>query len=278
MWGSSFFLIKKGLLAFKPLEVASLRISIAGIAFLPFFIYNFKKIDWSKIKHLLVVGAAGSAIPSFLFAIGQTEVSSSIAGVLNSTTPLFVLILGTLFFGLTLTKEKVWGVVLGLAGATILIFLKPSSESDQESGNQWYALFLILATMCYAYSGNTVQKYFQKISPVNLSAAAYCLVAPLGIIYLLFSDFSITMQTHPDAMTSFWAVTILSLASTVVASVIFFKLVQITSAVFASMVAYLIPIVALGLGVFDGETVSSYHFLGMALILLGVYITKKNEG
>jgi len=255
-----------------------LRISIAGIAFLPFFIYNFKKIDWSKIKHLLVVGAAGSAIPSFLFAIGQTEVSSSIAGVLNSTTPLFVLILGTLFFGLTLTKEKVWGVVLGLAGATILIFLKPSSESDQESGNQWYALFLILATMCYAYSGNTVQKYFQKISPVNLSAAAYCLVAPLGIIYLLFSDFSITMQTHPDAMTSFWAVTILSLASTVVASVIFFKLVQITSAVFASMVAYLIPIVALGLGVFDGETVSSYHFLGMALILLGVYITKKNEG
>ena len=121
MWGSSFILIKKGLLAFSPLQVASLRIGIAGLAFLPFFIINFKKIDWSKVKQLFIVGSAGSAIPALLFSIAQTEVTSSVAGVLNSMTPLFVLIQGALFYALVLTKEKIWGVILGLFGAAFLI-------------------------------------------------------------------------------------------------------------------------------------------------------------
>ncbi len=274
IWGSSFFLIKKGLLAFSPMQVACLRIGIAGLAFLPFFIYNFKKIDWSKITPLLIVGFAGSAFPSLLFAIAQTEVSSSLAGVLNSLTPLFVLIQGVLFYGLILTKEKLIGVILGFLGASFLILFGKSVASD---GNQWYGLFLVLATFCYALSVNTVQKYFQNMSPLNLSAAAYCLVAPLGLIYLFCTDFIEVMQTHTDAMTSFISITILSLASTVIASIIFFKLVQMTSALFASMVAYLIPLIALGFGFFDGEQVTIFHFIGMGMILFGVYITKKEK-
>ena len=274
VWGSSFFLIKKGLLAFTPLQVASLRITIAGLAFLPFFIYNFKKIDWSKVKQLFIVGFAGSAFPALLFSIAQTEVSSSVAGVLNSLTPLFVLIQGVLFYGLVLTKEKLIGVILGFLGASFLILFGKSLASD---GNQWYALFLVLATFCYALSVNTVQKYFQNISAVNLSAAAYCLVAPFGLIYLCCTDFAEVLQTHEDGMTSFGSITILSLASTVIASIIFFKLVQMTSALFASMVAYLIPLVALGFGFFDGEQLTIFHFIGMAMILFGVYITKKEK-
>lgn len=274
IWGSSFVLIKKGLLAFTPMQVASLRIGIAGLAFLPFFIYNFKKIDWSKVTQLFIVGFAGSAFPALLFSIAQTEVSSSVAGVLNSLTPLFVLIQGILFYGLILTKEKLLGVVLGFAGASFLILFGKNIASD---GNQWYGLFLVLATFCYAFSVNTVQKHFQDISPLNLSAAAYCLVAPFGLIYLFSTDFIEVMQTHSDAMTSFGAITLLSLASTVIASIIFFKLVQMTSALFASMVAYLIPLVALGFGFFDGEQVTEYHFIGMAMILIGVYITKKEK-
>lgn len=274
VWGSSFILIKKGLLAFSPLQVASLRITIAGFAFLPFFIYNFKKIDWSKIKGLLIVGFAGSAFPAVLFSIAQTEVSSSVAGVLNSLTPLFVLIQGLLFYGLVLTKEKLIGVILGFAGASFLILFGKDIASD---GNQWYGMFIVLGTFCYALSVNTVQKYFQNISAINLSAAAYCLVAPLGLIYLCCSDFVEVMQTHEEAMTSLGAITILSLAGTVIASIIFFKLVQMTSALFASMVAYLIPLVALGFGFFDGEQVTIFHFIGMAMILFGVYITKKEK-
>lgn len=272
VWGSSFILIKKGLLAFSPLQVASLRIGIAGLAFLPFFILHFKKIDWSKTLQLFTVGFAGSAFPAVLFSIAQTEVSSSLAGVLNSLTPLFVLIQGVLFYGLVLTRDKIIGVILGLIGAAFLILFGKDMASD---GNQWYALFLVMGTFSYAVSVNTVQKYFQDISALDLSAAAYCLVAPFGIIYLFYSDFFEVAQTHPDAMTSLGAITILSLAGTVIASIIFFKLVQMTSALFASMVAYLIPIIALGFGVFDGEQITIFHFFGMAMILFGVYITKR---
>ncbi|MFK7775649.1 MAG: DMT family transporter [Saprospiraceae bacterium] len=282
-WGASFILIKKGLLAFSPMQVASLRIGIAGIAFLPFFIFNFKKIDWSQLQPLLIVGFAGSALPALLFSIAQTQVSSSVAGVLNSMTPIFVLIQGVLFYGLILTRNNLLGVVLGFLGASLLI-IGPSYFMTQleeivvaEDKNEWYALLLILATYCYALSGNTIQKHFQNTSAINLSAAAYCLVAPVGILYLLFSDFINILQTHPDAMVSLGAIVFLSLIGTVAASVLFFKLIQMTSALFASTVAFLIPIVAIGFGFLDGEQVTIYHFLGMAMILFGVYITRKKK-
>lgn len=259
------------------MQVASIRISIAGLAFLPVFIYNFKKIDWSKIRYLFIVGFAGSALPGFLFAIAQTEVSSSVAGVLNSLTPLFVLIQGALFYQLILTREKVLGVILGLVGASVLIVFGNFGGKEIVEGNQWYALFLVLGTFSYAFSANTIQKHLRGISAINLSAAAYCIVAPFGLGYLFFTDFLSTMNAHPDSMTSLSAVVILSLASTVIASVIFFKLVQMTNALFASMVAYFIPIVALGFGIFDGEKIMIYHFVGMAMILFGVYITKKKN-
>jgi drug/metabolite transporter (DMT)-like permease len=120
-WGASFILIKKGLLAFSPMQVASLRIGIAGLAFLPVLIINFKKIDWTQIQPLLIVGFAGSAIPALLFSLAQTQVSSSVAGVLNSMTPIFVLIQGVLFYGLVLTRNKLLGVILGFLGASLLI-------------------------------------------------------------------------------------------------------------------------------------------------------------
>lgn len=276
-------MIKRGLLAFSPLQVASLRIAVAGLAFLPIFIFNFKKIDWTQLQPLLIVGFAGSAIPALLFSLAQTQVSSSVAGVLNSMTPIFVLIQGVLFYGLVFTKNRLLGVILGFLGALLLIlgpsYFIPQVEEvvSTKDKNEWYALFLILATYCYALSGNTIQKYFKNVSAINLSAAAYCLVAPVGILYLLFSDFTKVLQTHPDAMTSLGAIVFLSLVGTVAASTLFFKLIQMTSALFASTVAFLIPIVAICFGFLDGEKVTIYHFLGMAMILFGVYITRKDK-
>jgi len=184
---------------------------------------------------------------------------------------------------LILTRNKILGVVFGFLGASILIvgpsYFMPQVEEIilKEDKNEWYALLLILATYCYALSGNTIQKHFQNTSAVNLSAAAYCLIAPVGILYLLFSDFINILQTHPEAMTSLGAIVFLSLVGTVAASVLFFKLIQMTSALFASTVAFLIPIVAIGFGFWDGEEVTIYHFLGMAMILFGVYITRKKK-
>ena len=271
IWGSSFILIKRGLVAFAPEQVACLRISFSGLAFLPVFILQFKKIDWSKWKPLTVVALAGSSVPAFLYSIAQTQVSSSVAGVLNSLTPLFVLILGYFIFNLKLNSSKIIGVILGFIGAAFLILFGEPSEMN---GNSWYGLLIVLATVFYATSANTVQTYFQDTSPTILSAATFVMVLPPAALYLMISDFSTRLATHPESYTSLGAVFILSMFGTVLASLIFYKLIQMTSAVFASTVAYLIPIVALLLGTFDGEMITIYHLLGMGLILIGVYFSK----
>ena len=273
IWGSSFFLIKKGLIAFAPEQVACLRISFSGLAFLPIFILQFKKIDWSQWKPLLVVATAGSSLPAFLFSTAQTEVSSSVAGVLNSLTPLFVLILGYFFFKLELNAAKIIGVLLGFVGAAFLILF---GETISSNGNNWYALLIVLASLFYAISANTIQTYFKNTSPTLLSAATFVMVAPPAIFYLLYSDFFERLNTHPFGYSSLGSVFVLAMFGTVLASLIFYKLIQSTSAVFASTVAYLIPIVALLLGTFDGEVITVYHLVGMGLILIGVYFSKKS--
>ena len=274
VWGSSFILIKKGLVAYPPEIMATLRIVIACIAFLPIFIIRFSDIDWSKFKYLLTVGLAGTALPSYLFAFAQTKITSSVAGVLNSLTPLFVLLLGILFFKQAFSGWKLMGVLIGLIGAIILTVFGNAGAIQFDN---LYVFYIILATLFYATSANTVHHYLQDMNSVTISAAAFI---PLGIpalLYLLTTDFYSIFQTHEAATSSLLYIILLSLASTVMASVLFFQLVKKTNAVFASLVAYLIPVIALLWGAIDGEPITPFHIIGLVFILIGVYVTKRKE-
>jgi len=119
-WGSSYILIKRGLVAFEPLQLASIRLVVSAITFFPIFLWIRKEIDWSKWKFLLLVGLTGNATPAFLFAIAQTRLSSSLTGVLNSLTPLFTLLLAVVLFKLPFQKNKGIGVMVGFLGAFLL--------------------------------------------------------------------------------------------------------------------------------------------------------------
>lgn len=272
VWGSSYILIKKGLVAFEPEQLACLRISISSIAFLPLFLMRIKEVDWSKFKYLIIIGLSGSGIPAFLFAIAQTEISSSVAGVLSSLTPLFTLVWGITLFGVPMVWSKVLGVIIGLAGAISLIVFGSNAGLD---GNMWYGLLIVLGCALYALSVNTVKTYLQDMSAITISAVSFFIIGIPAAIYLFTTDFLSIMQNHEAAWISLGYVAILALFGTVLATILFFKLVQLTNAVFSSMVSYLIPIVALFWGAVDQETISSFHYIGMMLILLGVYISKK---
>lgn len=272
VWGSSYILIKKGLIAYAPPQLACLRIAISSLCFLPFFLIRYKDIDWSKFKHLTIVGAAGSFIPAFLFSFAQTEINSSMAGVLSSLTPLFTLLLGVIFFKIEAGWMKYLGVLIGLAGAMVLILF--GSQAGME-GNPWYGLLVVAGCFFYALSVNTVKAELQDMNSITLSSAAFVIVALPAFIYLWYSRFFTTLTTHAEGWSSLLAISVLAIFGTVIASVIFFKLVQLTGPIFASMVSYFIPVVAILWGVGDGEPVTWYHFAGMVLILLGVYITKR---
>lgn len=271
-WGSSYILIKKGLIAFNPQQVAGLRISLSALAFLPVFLLKLPQMDWSKWKELAMVGFAGSFIPAFLFATAQTKLSSSVTGVLSTLTPLFTLLTGFLLFKSAASRGKIFGVVLGLAGASILLLYDSSTENV---GNLMYGLLVVLGALLYGYVNNLIKAKLQNISSVLISAASFVFVGIPAFIMLFSSGFISVLETHEHGWESFWYICILSLAGTVMATLFFFKLIQLTNPIFASMVSYIIPMIALMWGFLDGEVIVLIQVAGMVLILGGVYISRK---
>lgn len=271
-WGSSYILIKKGLVAFSPQQLAGLRISLAFIAFLPVFFWNLKKVDWSKWKALATVGFAGSFIPAFLYATAQTELSSSVTGVLGALTPLFTLLLGVLFFSFPSTKRKTIGVIVGFLGATILVFTETSTG---ESNNLFYGFLAVCATFLYGLTNNVLKAELQDMSSVAISSTSFMIIGIPGLIMLFTSNFISVLEVHEHGWESFGYVCILALMCTVMATLFYFKLIQLTTPIFGSMVNYLIPIVALIWGILDEEVLIFMHIIGMFLILCGIYISRK---
>jgi len=273
IWGFSFILIKKSLIAFSPTQLASLRLAISSLTFSPVVYLYRKEIDWSDWKKFLAVGLTGSGIPAFLFFFAQTRISSSMAGLLNSLTPIWTLIISIFLFGQAIHLKKMFGVLVGFAGASYLILM---GESGIQGGAPFFASLVVVATLCYALSVNMVQGFFGDVKPVIISSVSFFLLGPPAILYLLFSDFPHVLVTHEAAPGALMTVAMLSLFGTVLASILFYHLVQRTSAVFGSTVTYLMPFSALLLGFLDGESVGMVHITGMTAILLGVYITKSS--
>lgn len=244
---------------------------ISAVAFSPFLVYLWKRIDWSKWPALLLVGLTGTGLPSFLFPMAQTEISSSVAGILNSLTPLFTLIFGVLFFSSRFRSNKLAGVLIGLIGAACLILL---GNKVGMQGNLWYGLFVVLGCVCYAISSNTVGHFLKDMRSLAISTVSFIMVGIPAAIYLFTTDFLQVLEQHEQGWQAVGYIATLSLFSTVLASIIFFQLIHMTSPLFSSMVSYLVPMVAVLWGVIDGEPLTIMHFLGMGLIFLGVYLSR----
>lgn len=275
IWGSSFILIKKSLVAFDWTQVAALRMSVTMICFLPFVISNIKKVKSRKIFiGILLMALFGNALPAFLYPIAQTQIDSSLAGILNASTPIFTLLIGAILFNILPTRNKVIGVIIGIVGASLLILY---GQEHKVGANNLYGLFIVAATVCYGVSSNAIKEYLQDVPPITTSSVAFIIVGPLGLIYLFTTDFIEIMQTNENAWMSLASVSTLALMSTAIGTLLFIKLVQMTSAVFSSMVSYLAPIVAITFGFLDGEMITYWHFIGIILILFGIYLARNKS-
>ncbi|MBU2922692.1 EamA family transporter [Winogradskyella psychrotolerans] len=271
IWGSSFILIKKSLLGLTAYQLGALRTIITGLILLTFGFNKLKTIPKSKWKWLLLSGLLGSFIPAFFFAIAETEIDSAVASILNSLVPLNTILFGFAVFKITSTKRQVSGVIIGFIGTAILI-LKGSELNPNQ--NYIYAGFVIASTIMYAANVNIIKRYLQDIKPLAIAAGNYAFIVIPALIILVFSDF-FTPKTfeNPAFINAFIYVTILSVFGTAIAKVLFFKLVQISTPVFASSVTYIMPIVALIWGIIDGESFSFIQGLAALLILVGVYLS-----
>ncbi len=273
VWGTSYILIKKCLVVFTPVEVAVLRLSISALAFLPLFLRQVRRIERRQLGLLFAVGLTGTGLPSFLFPLAQTQVNSSVAGMLNSLTPLFTLLLGIAFFGLRAGSSRFAGIGLGLVGALLLAYFQPG---DGDYTNVWYAGFIILATVCYATSTNLVGRHLRQMPTLTITTVSFFLVgAPMWVYVLGFSAIPERLVAVPGAWTALGYVAVLALFATVLASIIYYRLIQWTNPVFSSTVSYLVPVVALFWGVVDAEVINYWQLLALVLILFGVYLSRK---
>jgi len=270
IWGSSFILMKKGLRSYTHDQVAALRLFISFLAFLPFGIKNLKKVTKENFISLLLVGFIGSAIPAFLFTKAQTQINSSLAGMLNSMTPLFTLIIGLIFYNSKARFINVFGIFLGLIGALGLIAFSKET-GDLLSNINYYGLFIVIATICYGINVNQVKYKIKDLNGLELTSIAFMFVGPFAGVYLLFTDFSFALSTN-NYILNLGFIAILAVVGTMMALILFNTLIQHTSALFGSSVTYVIPVFAIMWGLFDGEKVSLIHFFWISLIFIGVYL------
>jgi drug/metabolite transporter (DMT)-like permease len=275
IWGTSFILIKQGLKVFAPEEVGALRVSAAAIILIPIALTKLKELNQAHYFRLFLAGLMGTVIPSFLFAFAQTRLSSSVAGILNTLSPLWTIIFGALFFRQRFKPIVIIGIVLSFGGAILLAL---SRSSGSISGINGFALLIVLACACYGMNLNWVKFRIPELSSLTITSVALALTGPFGIVYLLgFTDFTYKMSTNAGAWKAFGFICLLALMSTAIATVLFNKLVKIKTPLYASSVTYLMPIVSVMWGVLDGEELVFFHFLGMALILGGVYLANRKK-
>ena len=270
VWGSSFILMKRGLTAFDSDEVAALRITIASVFLLPLLV-KYHKIDLRKnLKGLILMGAFGNLIPAFLFTKAETEISSSLTGMLNALTPLFTILIGILFFKQTITKVKFFGVTIGFLGAIGLIVF---GDSHEQSKNVMYCLLVVAATLCYAISVNGIRAYLSDIHSITATVWAFTLMGPIAAIYLFgFTDVVKHATESPYGASALGYISVLAIFGTAISVVVFNYLIKMSGAIFAASCTYLIPVVAIGWGLFDGEVVNPLQIAAVFVIIGGIWL------
>jgi drug/metabolite transporter (DMT)-like permease len=273
IWGSSFILMKIGLNAFTSEQVAALRIVLASLALLPFAVKSLKSFRKQDLKSLLIISIIGSLIPAFFFTKAETRIDSALAGMLNSLTPVFTLIIGILFYEIHFNKRQIFGLLIGLAGAYILL---NDGKSISLTNINSYALFVVAATICYSISVNEVKAHLTHLNGIQLTSLSFLIAGPVAFVYLLTTDFTPALASQ-DFLVSFGAIAALGIIGTALAMLFMNHLIGYVSAVFASTVTYIIPIFAIFWGILAGETITAFHFTGMAVILIGIALVNSKS-
>lgn len=269
IWGSSFLFIAIGLDAFHPGLVTLLRVGL-GAGFLALIPRTRQvKIEREDRSKVTLVALIWVAIPFTLFPIAQQWIDSAVAGMLNGATPIFTAILATALLRSLPGPMQITGLLIGFAG--ILAIALPSAGTGTTAAVG--VILVVVATVCYAVSLNMVtplqQKYGSLPLMARILAVATLMVIPFGLIGLGDSSF---------AWSSLLAVAAIGVLGTGLAFILMGTLAGSVGATRASFITYLIPVVALILGVvFRGEVISPVAVAGVFLVIIGALAASRRE-
>lgn len=274
VWGSSFILMQLGLKGVNSVQMGSLRILFAGLFLILVGYKELAKIPLYKWKFIVLTSLCGTFFPVYLFALALSKIDGSVSSILNSLTPLNTLIVGLLFFGASVQRRQVFGVIIGFVGCLLLVLFGEGSNTTE---NYYYALLILLASLFYGINVNLIKKYLSDLKPLTISTGNFVVIFIPALVVLYFSDFFV-IASQEKVLTSLGYIAILGVIGTGLSNILFFKLIQLSSPVFAASVTYIIPVVAILLGYFFmNESLNFIQACGAFIVLLGVYLSSRKN-
>ncbi len=272
VWGSSFILMQLGLKGVNSVQMGSLRILFAGLFLIIIGFKEIPKIPLYKWKYIALTSLFGTFLPVYLFALALSKIDGSVSSILNSLTPLNTLVVGLLFFGTSVQRRQVFGVIIGFLGCLLLVLF---GDGDNTTENYYYALLILLASLFYGINVNLIKKYLSDLKPLTISTGNFIIMFIPALLVLYFSDF-FEIASQGKVITSLGYIAILGIVGTGLSNILFFKLIQLSSPVFAASVTYIIPVVAIFLGyLFMKESLNILQIIGASIVLLGVYFSSR---
>ncbi|MBF25720.1 MAG: hypothetical protein CMP49_04300 [Flavobacteriales bacterium] len=215
----------------------------------------------------MIVSLIGTVLPAIIFAYAQNYINSASAGMLNSLTPIFTFLLGLIIYKNRWSNKSLIGIIIGLAGSYILLL--PTNTHILQTK---YSLLIILATLFYALSINTIKEKLYSLKPLDIAVISSFISFIIPVIFILNNDLSYSLNKINHNFTPFIYIIILGGICTSLAIVLFNYLIQKTSALFGSSTTYLIPVFAILWGTIDNEIINTHEIIGVIIILSGVFI------
>jgi len=274
IWGSSFILMKHSKEQLTAAQIAALRIFSAGIIFLPFAVFYLTKLPRRKIFFVILSGITGNLLPAFLYATAiSNNIDSSLAAILNSFTPVFVVLIAIIFFKDKISKAKLLGVATGFIGVAILFYTWKGIGFN----NLGYASLILVATIFYGMNVNMVSHFLKDVNPIHTATVSISfMIFPTA--FVLWNEHFLQLAFEEDEVKfAVLEASMLGIVGTAIATALFYILIKRAGGLFASLVTYSIPIVGIILGIADGENVGAIQFTCLAVILGGVYITSRSS-
>ena len=189
--------------------------------------------------------------------------------MLNSCTPIFAILIGAFVFKDRLSSIQVTGILIGTVG---VISLMLAGQNLSISGDWTHIFAIVVATICYAISLNTIRHTLSHLKSFQIASLAFFVTLLPSAIIAFQQDIIGTYQSTEGAIDGLIAVVILSVVGTAFALIVFNRLIAMSSVVFASSVTYLIPIVAVIIGLSFGEEINTWQIASMAVVISGVFI------
>lgn len=278
IWGSSFILMKHSKEELSAPQIAALRIFTAGLVFLPLAIFHIAKVPRKKIFIVILSGITGNLLPAFLFAVAiGRNIDSSLAAILNSFTPIFVVLIALFIFRDKIKTQKILGVVIGFAGLSLLFLLWKGVSFE----NFKYALLILLATVLYGVNVNVVGHFLKEVPSLYIATISLSFMI-IPTAWVLWQENFLQLSFNESTVQ--WAIVeaaILGIVGSAIATAVFYILIKRAGGIFASLVTYGVPFIGILWGVLDGEKITIKQVACLGIILFGVYLANlpdKKEG